>query len=673
MDRTSWLQAAQYLMDGFFQNIHSMEDAPLCTRTEMEVTYPHLRASQEQQAREEKAEVFEGLTRSLFIAGGLIANDPKAAAGGILLRDYYAKWILKVVDPRDPWFVGSYSQMQALCDGEDPIRPFQQTVETCALVIGLWMTNDDIWEVYTVEEKEKIAAFLQDWAMAPTVPQNWRLFNMLDLAFLSLHGYEIDETVMHEHAEAILMYTVGDGWYRDGQSFDFYSCWAFNVYAPLWCKWYGYEHAPRIAARFEACSNKLMETYPRMFDADGWTLLWGRSSIYRNAATSAFDGNFFLNNPKVDPGLARRIASGSLLQFITRDDFLANGVPSIGFYGPFTPLVQGYSCAESVYWIGKAFLCLALPAEHPYWTARENNGKWNFVDRPEVVQATLNGPALAITNHQQNGETILRTGKVVKAIQDRGGQWEYGKLCYNSKYPWESQPIVDGEIETAIGAQEYILTYQNGDSRYGNVTLWSGEKHGILYRRKFFSWDVNTETHWVEAIDLADFPLPYGIMRCDRLRLVRKPVTITLGSYGFPDNKTKVIRKSQDGAKAIILQGRDHMGRARQLAMTIWGCWMDLNVLSSEGTNPDGGDSIIIYAETHVERIYDASEPHALISQVITKETLDEFTDEELFPIEEIKFADHYRTGAGGPITIKMKDRTEKIVDFEGIEGRLMV
>ena len=40
---------------------------------------------------------------------------------------------------------------------------------------------------------------------------------MLDLAFLSMEGYPIDEDIMREHAQAIVNYYAGDGWYRDGQ------------------------------------------------------------------------------------------------------------------------------------------------------------------------------------------------------------------------------------------------------------------------------------------------------------------------------------------------------------------------------------------------------------------------------------------------------------------------
>jgi len=56
---------------------------------------------------------------------------------------------------------------------------------------------------------------------------------MLDMAFLYMEGYDIDKEIMPDHAQAILNYSVGDGWYRDGHSFDYYSCWAFNMYAPL--------------------------------------------------------------------------------------------------------------------------------------------------------------------------------------------------------------------------------------------------------------------------------------------------------------------------------------------------------------------------------------------------------------------------------------------------------
>lgn len=861
MTRESWRDAGKYLLTGIFANLASADEPLVMPRKETEITYPHLHADTEQQARERKAEIFEGLTRSFFIASVLIHDEPDIAVAGIPLRDYYKRHILRCCTRGDRYYVGDYAEMQALLRAagiDDPFRPFQQTVETCALVIGLWACKEHIWNRYTAHERDTIAAFLSGWAHAPTVPQNWRLFNMLDLAFLHGEGYPIDERIMLDHAQAILGYYAGDGWYRDGQSFDYYSCWAFNFYAPLWNLWYGYEHAPDIATMFEANSNALMQTYPRFFDRDGFVTMWGRSCIYRNAATSAFDGNLFLRHPTVDCGWARRISSGALLQFLQRDDFLYTGVPTLGFYGQFAPLVQGYSCAESPFWLGKAFLCLHLPPEHPFWTATENEGEWtalataaNADDVPQtttsqiendradtsiadndtntgderqpnmcpvvaelptstnerspaqvtptssattthktspapsaidtactapvtffatgtVQQTVLDGAALCITNHGVNGETVLRTGKVIKRADDLHGIWNYGKLCYNTKWPWEATPspqfVNDGVESTvaykahittataenkqlstevaststdaasisilhsanddssaivaddgakvttaqknhttvtsadlsqriaahvesanvatsnfcvnlnmpAVESQQYVLTDgTTGATQYANATFWAGERAGILYRRQFFGYSMERETHWTQEINLADFPVAHGIIRVDKLRLHRRPVTFTLGAYGFPDNGTHIERHFCGNAQALVLTGRDHSGRMRQLAMTVWNGWETLNVIHSIGSNPDSTKSIIVYATIALHRQYDASEPYMLISQVLTKEDSVPFTDAELFPLAAIQYSDRYSTGAYGALTLTLCDGTKRTIDFDGIEGRL--
>ncbi len=674
LTRESFKEAGKYLLTGMFENIKDFQDPVVMPRKETKITYPHLNASPEALEAERKAEMFEGLTRTFFIAAPLIHDKPDLTICGYNVRDYYKNQIIRSCTREDAIYVGTYEDLQESTGNKDKFRPFQQTVETCALVICLYMCKEELWDTYTKEEKDKIAALLSSFAHANTVPQNWRLFNMLDMAFLHMEGYEIDREIMLDHAQAILAYYAGDGWYRDGQSFDYYSCWAFNVYGPIWNKWYGYENEPAIAKRFEEYSNELMKTYADFFDEDGFTNMWGRSNIYRNASTSAFDGNMFLNNPTIDPGLARRITAGSLLQFFTREDFLYKGVPTLGFYGQFSPLVQGYSCAESPYWLGKAFLCLHLPADHPFWTAGENNGTWDKLEGSEVKVTTLDGPALCFSNHKANGETILRSGKIVKNKGDIHGMWNYSKLSFNTKYPWESTPvfesdsIANGELES----QQYVLKdTTTGSLSRANVTFWHGEKNGVLYRRQLFDYNLNTETHWMQAVNLADFTVPYGIMRVDKLRLHRRPVSLTLGAYGFPDNGTEIIEKQSGNAKTIILKGTDFTGRKKQLAMTIFDGWDNIGYVKSEGTNPDSEHSIIVYGYTERKKQYGAYESYLMISQVITKESHEDFTDDELFPIATVEYEDSEKTGAYGTTTIVMKDGRRKEINFEQIEGRL--
>ncbi len=679
LTRESWLEAGRYMLEGIFQNIDDFEKPVIMPRKETEITYPHLRDPEEAQHTQRLAEVFEGLTRSFFIAAPMISNLPELEICSYSMAAYYKNQVLRCCTKGDPLYIGTYEDQQDITGHTDPFRAFQQTVETCALVICLWVSRSQIWDTYTKQEKDVIAAFLESYAHENTVPQNWRLFNMLDMAFLHMEGYPIQKDVMLDHAQAILNYYAGDGWYRDGHSFDYYSCWAFNVYAPIWNLWYGYEHAPFFAKKFEDQSNRLMETYGDFFDRDGWTNMWGRSNIYRNAATSAFDGNMLLHESKGNPGLARRISSGSLMQFLGRDDFLYKGVPTLGFYGQFSPLVQGYSCAESPFWLGKAFLCLHLPADHPFWTAKENNGTWDELKKNEVKVTTLDGPALCFSNHEANGETILRTGKVVKNQGDVHGMWNYSKLCFNTKYPWEATPSVqpaaaDGKEACGVESQQYVMRDATlGGCSLANVTFWHGEKDEVLYRRQFFDYRLNLECHWMQAVNLADFAVPNGIFRADKLRLHRAPIELTLGSYGFPDNGTEITEKECSEGKAVILKGRDSQGNEKQMAMTIYyGAWKDLRVLHSEGTNPDSEKSIVLYAYGERKKQY-GYEPYILLSQVLTREDHVDFTDEELFPVADIRYTDAEGFGGYGPVTIRLKNGAERTIEFEGIEGKLML
>ncbi|MDF2871670.1 MAG: hypothetical protein K0R05_3245 [Anaerocolumna sp.] len=667
LTRESWIEAGEYLLTGIFNNLKSIHDPIVMPRKETEVTYPHKNATEAQLKVERKAEIFEGLARSFFLAAPLIHDNPELTICNYKIRDYYKEQVLRACTKGDSNSVGSYEEQLELAESNDPFRTFQQTVETCALVVCLWSSKAEIWDTYTKEEKDIIAGFLTSYAHASTVPQNWRLFNMLDMAFLYSEGYQIDEDIMRDHGQAILNFYAGDGWYRDGHSFDYYSCWAFNVYTPIWNLWYGYEKEPYLAKKFEENSNKLMETYGDFFDRDGFTNMWGRSNIYRNAATSAFDGNMLLKGSTADPGRARRIASGSLLQFLTREDFLHEGIPTLGFYGQFTPLVQGYSCAESPFWLGKAFLCLHLTAEHPFWTAKENNGTWDNLKEREIKETTLNGPALCFTNHEANGETILRTGKVVRNCGDEHGMWNYSKLCFNTKYPWESAPL------KAVEAQQYVLEdITTGAYQKANVTFWHGVKEGILYRRQYFNYEISKECTWIQAVNLADFPVAHGIVRVDKLKLHRRPISMTLGAYGFPDNGTEVIQLEKGNAKAIILKGHDFTGREKQLAMTLYDGWEEIGLLHSEGTNPDSEKSIVVYGKLTSKKQY-GYDPYILISQVITKESLEDFTEDELFPIASVAYTDKEKCGGYGPVTVLMKDGSHKVIEFEGIEGNLQL
>ena len=83
LTRESWIEAGKYLLEGIFENIASFDDPVVMPRKETKVTYPHSKDA----VWEFKAEYFEGLTRTLFIAAPLIHEDPKLTVAGYSLRD----------------------------------------------------------------------------------------------------------------------------------------------------------------------------------------------------------------------------------------------------------------------------------------------------------------------------------------------------------------------------------------------------------------------------------------------------------------------------------------------------------------------------------------------------------------------------------------------------------
>lgn len=74
-----------------------------------------------------------------------------------------------------------------------------------------------------------------------------------------------------------------------------------------------------------------------------------------------------------------------------------------------------------------------------------------------------------------------------------------------------------------------------------------------------------------------------------------------------------------------------------------------------------------------IERQYDGLASYLLISQVITKESLKDFTDDEIFPIQSISYEDMYKTGAYGTTTIQLKSGAKRRINFEELEAGLSI
>jgi hypothetical protein len=644
MTRRHWEQAGLYLLEGVFQHVKSFDD-PIALPKRPGKTYPQ----PDDPPWKFRSAEFEGLSRTLMVAGPIIEADPDAQAGGYNLRDYYANLILRATDPSSDLFVGRITDMV-----EEYNQPlFQHTAEGAALALGLTYTRKTIWDRFSQSQRDQVLDLLDDYVHNRTNSHNWRFFNVMMASFLAINGRDIDRTILGDHLQNLLAYYAGDGWYRDMGSFDYYSCWAFQFYGPIWCRMYGYEQMPEVARIIEQRHGELMHTYGRMFGRDGHSLMWGRSIIYRCAASAPFPAAFLLNETPADPGWSRRICSGNLLQFLTRDDVFVDGVPSLGFYRTFEPLVQAYSCAISPFWLAKVFLALHLPADSPFWTAPETDGEWDTLGNGSQT-TVLPGPGLAMTMHGKAETAEIRPGKV----DGKKSNPNYTRLVYNSAFLWEADSD-DGATAATYSVQQigYDLPFMAGGG-----PRFVGWRDGVLYRQIDLPG-------WLARVDLADIPVPGGVVRVDRVSIPYAH-QLHLGHFGLPHLPAPPTVDPLLAGPEGQYPGLWIRGDLRGVILVAYAGWDGVDTMVHRELNAEAPESTVAYCHRRDDKDYQGM--FLAVTAMLHSTGNNEIPPNELDPLAELEPLDWAPSGHPCGARVALKDGREMVIDFGHAMGKYM-
>ncbi len=618
MTRQHWMDAATYLLDGAFSYIHTLDD-PMRFPKQPGKSYPT-------DGKFNKTENLEGLCRTMFIAIPLLKENPDLVLNGIKVGDYYRQQLRNMSDPSKSGYI------QHLKGG-----PSQTLVEFGALALSLTVMPEIIWEPLTQKEKDDLAALMLSYGNGPTIGSNWRFFNIFVMSFFKDQGYEVKDGYMDELLQKSLAQYRGYGWYNDSPAYDYYSMWAFQMYGMIWAHYYGEKFNPEAGRQFVSNFRDLVPNYPYMFAEDGKMNMYGRSITYRIAAAVPFPLMGWLNDPSINYGWMRRIASSTLLQFLENPALMEDRVPTLGFYGAFEPAVQIYSCRGSVYWMGKAFLGLLLPADNPFWTAVENNGAWEKEFQPgKVYNKFMEGSNTLVTNYPNSGTSEIRAWcheTVAKDWQKFRSTENYNKLSYNTAFPWMADSP-DGKV-----SMNYAVL--NAKQEWEVLRLYTFKKFedGIYYR------DAELETNPEIKFRLAEIPLPNGILRVDKVSF---PITTELryGHYSLPELDSPIVTKKQKagGYTAYCMDNG-----AYQTALINLQGWSEVECVQTEGLHPVSNRCSVINATaTH-------SGDKVFITLQLWKKSGKPFTKKELTPVKTFK-------QTGDTITIYFSDGTVKTV-----------
>lgn len=321
----------------------------------------------------------EGYARSFLLAAALQHGRGGADPHGH--AELYARGLAAGVDPDSahPW-----PRPSALPQGK---------VEACSVALGLDLTREWIWDRLEETTRRQVIAWFREVIGTPYPTNNWVWFRLVVLTFLR----SVDESFAGGEDAAALRADLSHdlrvhegcadqgGWFHDGpeRSVDHYNTWAFAVLPTMWLRMRGARGLARDGLTTAADRDRhrsRLALFVRdalgLVGADGSPLIQGRSLVYRLAAAGPFwaaalaglaDGSA----PEIDPGALRRAASGELAYFLRHGVPDEQGLLTLGWHHAFPDMAQSYSGPGSPYWACMGFLGLALPPEHPVWTAIE--------------------------------------------------------------------------------------------------------------------------------------------------------------------------------------------------------------------------------------------------------------------------------------------------------------
>lgn len=661
MTRKHYIDCAKYVLGRSFKHVKSF-DSP--------IVFPLIPGKSYPQPNDPpwriRSHEFEALERTFNLAAPLMHIDPEISINGIKLRDYYC---LHFYNALTPGHANSLPLPEEL-----PDATYQFTCEFGGWTKTMLLMPDVLWPHWTKQQQDEVAATISKWAHHRTTQNNWRLFNICALSFLKKKGYAIDDELLKSHLLWIASYHAGNGWYLE-QSYNYYTISLFVVYGTIWNRAFGDEHYPEIAGVLEKSFEELMKTYANFFGREGYINMWARSICYRLWISGGFPVSFMLKSkPAMDPGWARRLCSGSLLQFTAREDFYENDIPSLGFYGHREYAIQNYSCPASPFIMFLPFIALALPENSPFWTTRENDGMWSTLGK-NSQRTVLEKPGLVLVNHGSSGSSEIISGKVYDDDHN------YSKLVFNTHFPWENHNPQGGTSQEysfrsldprdlrGVDINFYLTgrAVDNAASRSAGYAtsqsiLFNGVRHGVLYRQLIMRKPPNNGVGYI--IDLAEITVPGGVIRVDRCRLAFEH-ELTLGHFGLPHmgGKKAEVQNLEDGTKKIFTASVP----GRKTALIAYHGWDRMQAQIHCGFNAEADESTVLFA--YRKRTAQNPAMELMITVMLHKTDDTDWTKDELSPLEDIKIMDVTPTGSVLGAALILANGTKHLIDFKDIDG----
>lgn len=333
--------------------------------------------------------------------------------------EVYRRGLAAGADPDGPEYWGGPGD----CD--------QLFVEMAAIACAILEVPAVVWEPLAENEKQNLARWLNTINTHELPHCNWLFFRVLvDLALDSV-GMPCDLPQMERDLDEIDSWYVGDGWYTDGTPSikpqrDYYIPWALQYYGVLYSV-FAAKRAPARAERFRRRALEFGRQFAFWFDENGAALPYGRSLGYRFGQCAFYSACVFAGLEPLPLPVMKGIIVRNLQWWMEKPIFDRDGVLTIGYTYPQLYMSERYNAPGSPYWGMKSFVVLALPADHPFWSAEA-------APLPTLPELYAMQSADLLFQRLPDGQVNAYAPAEVE--QNEHGQFaeKYAKFVYNTRF-----------------------------------------------------------------------------------------------------------------------------------------------------------------------------------------------------------------------------------------------
>lgn len=463
----------------------------------------------------------EGFARPLW------AIVPMLASGSRMIEPIWSIWRKGITNGVDP----EHEEYWGIINSYD-----QRQVEMAVFGYGMAIAPQAFFFSLPEQTQKNLYTWLDQINHTELYHNNWIYFRVLvNIGFIAC-GLPYDEARLKQDFSELEKHYVGDGWYHDlpGQV-DYYTPWAFHYYGLIYAKVMKKRDPERSAQLLER-AKAIAPDIACWFDATGEALPYGRSLTYR-FAQCAFFAALAMAEGESDTlryGQMRRLILGNLRKWLRKPIFSRDGVLTIGYGYPNLLMAEGYNAPGSPYWAMKAFACLALRAEHPFWQAQE-----------EAYEA----PAVSVQQHMRMLVTRSNDGSHVIAYPAGNCceahahcEAKYEKFAYSTRFGFS---VPKTQINLGGGAFDSMLALSEDGVHWH--TRYQAKEYEIDENRVYSLWspmkDVRVETEI--------YPQGEWHLRVHRIE-TKRALQIAEGGFAIARVEEKEIRQKADCQSACV-------------------------------------------------------------------------------------------------------------------------